>query len=203
MSINSIIQNFNIIVLSSILVILTDCLPSEAINRYNFILDIDDNLSSQLISKSQLNGSFEFDQSLLTNNGIENISLTNFNFSYSLGFPTIPFDGDIFEVSFDYNSSGIKAKFLDGKFLELIGENSINLEIPFRSLTSVIYFDSDEVIIQQTTFSPFPFPFVETRGSSASITYTPVPEPLTILGAAIAIGFGTTFKYKLAQNQKK
>ena len=30
-----------------------------------------------------------------------------------------------------------------------------------------------------------------------------VPEPLTILGAGTAIGFGTTFKRKLAQTKKK
>lgn len=63
---------------------------------------------------------------------------------------------------------------------------------PYPFISGYGYYTHSWIMLSEVTFN----------GANGTPNPNPVPEPLTILGAMTAVGFGASFKRKLAKNQK-
>ncbi len=127
-------------------------------------------------------GNISYDDSNLTGSGDETLPLTNFNFI---------FDGNSYTLADDTNAT---ATFLNGKFLGIDYSFTGN---PFPSFT----FTSGTDNVFDALFS-YNLGGPSLAGTGViSYSVAPIPEPLSIMGAGMALGFGSFFKRKLSRSK--
>ena len=169
---------------------IVDARPAEAVD-FKFNGEVD----SGALAGEKFNGSFSYDESLVTGTGDffsqEYITVSNIEFNFlnstfteANGIPEVAFDGNnLMGLSFNVNNATAGNIQLDFSF------------VPGFTDISESYF----------TYSP-----TTGNGGTGFVTFTeqidvpqPIPEPTTILGTTLALGLGSVSKKKASNRNNK